>query len=86
MSALKKAERGDYLIVRIYNISSKKQESILKFYDGFIIKGVEVVNLLEEKPENIINAEIDSYDMNKLNITLHPHVIVTLKIDFEFVG
>ncbi len=84
LSALKKSEMGDNLIIRVYNISSEVQSARLTFYDKILIRTVEIVNFLEEKPKNEIKADINSYDKNELNITLEPHVIVTFKIESEF--
>ena len=83
LSALKKSEVGDNLIIRLYNISSKLQNTRLTFYDKILIRTVEIVNFLEEKPKNEIKADINNYDKNELNITLEPHVIATFKIDLE---
>ena len=48
-----------------------------------VLRIVEIVNFLEEKPKNEIKADINNYDKNELNITLEPHVIATFKIDLE---
>ena len=61
LSALKKAEETNSLIVRFYNITSLPQKAILTFYDKFSIKNAELVNLLEDKPKNDIRAEIINY-------------------------
>ena len=82
LSALKKAEEGNYLILRVYNISSIPQKAVLTFFKNISIKTVKIVNLLEEPPKNEIKAKIVSYSENVLNISLEPHVIVTFKIEF----
>jgi alpha-mannosidase len=81
LSALKKAEVGSYLIIRVYNISSVPQKTTLTFFEKFSIKNVKIVNLLEEEPKNEIKAKINSFKENELNISLEPHVIVTFKIE-----
>ncbi len=81
LSALKKAEKGDYLIVRVYNISPSLQKAKLNFYKEISIKKAEIVNFLEEQPNNEIKAQIDNYSKNTLEITVEPHVIVTFKIE-----
>lgn len=85
LSALKKAEVGNDIIIRVYNISSKSQNAKLTFYEKILIRNAEIVNLLEENPKNEIKAEINKYDLNKIELKLEPHVIVTLKIEYEFI-
>ncbi|MFW9970799.1 MAG: alpha-mannosidase [Candidatus Odinarchaeota archaeon] len=83
LSAFKKAEVEDSLIIRLYNISSLTQKTILTFYEKFSIKNAEIVNLLEETPKNVIKAKVNNYIKNKLEIILEPHVVATFKINFE---
>jgi len=83
LSALKKSEEGDNLIVRVYNITSDPQNARLIFYEKIMIKNAEIVNLLEEKPQNEIKATIINYDKNIIEIILKPHIIATFKIEFE---
>ncbi|MFX1499947.1 MAG: glycosyl hydrolase-related protein [Promethearchaeota archaeon] len=83
LSAIKKAEMTNSLIIRCYNISSQIQEATIIFYEKFSIKNAELVNLLEEKPKNDIKAKIIDYKQNILKIKLDPHVISTFKIDFD---
>ncbi|MEE9377176.1 MAG: glycoside hydrolase family 38 C-terminal domain-containing protein [Candidatus Lokiarchaeia archaeon] len=84
LSALKKSEEGDYLIIRVYNVSSNRQNARLSFYDKFLIKKAEIVNFLEEQPNNEIKAKINNYFNSILEITVEPHIIVTFKIKIEF--
>jgi alpha-mannosidase len=81
LSALKKAEEGNYLVLRVYNISSVPQRARLTFFKKFSIKSVKIVNFLEEEPQGDIKAKIESWNENELNISLEPHVIVTFKIE-----
>jgi alpha-mannosidase len=83
LSALKKSEEGEYLIVRVFNISSDPQNARLTFYKKILIKNAEIVNFLEEPPINEIKAKINTYNNNTLDITVEPHVIVTFKIESE---
>jgi len=85
LSALKKAEIGDYLIIRVYNLSSIPQKAKLTFYKKILIRDVKIVNFLEEIPKQEIKANIDEFDKNIMNITLEAHVIATFKIDFSIV-
>ncbi|MHA1657935.1 MAG: glycoside hydrolase family 38 C-terminal domain-containing protein [Promethearchaeota archaeon] len=80
LSALKKSEEGDFLVVRCYNISTIQQRAILKFNDSLSIKNAEIVNFLEEKPSNEINAQVNLINSNNIELSLEPHVIATLKI------
>jgi alpha-mannosidase len=84
LTALKKSEKGDFLITRVYNISPSKQNAYFNFYKKITIKNAEIVNLLEETPKNTIKAKINSFNKNKIEISLEPHVIATIKIEFEF--
>jgi mannosylglycerate hydrolase len=83
LSALKKSEIGKSLIVRCYNLASTTEKTILKFYEGIMIKNATLVNLLEEKPINEIKANLDLLDENNIELSLKPHVIATIKIEFE---
>ncbi len=83
LSALKKSEKGDYLIIRVYNISPFLQKANLSFFKELSIKNAEITNFLEEKPKNEIKAKIDKIYQNILTITMEPHVITTIKIEFN---
>ena len=86
LSALKKSEERDFLIIRVYNISPLVQKASLNFYDKILIKNVQIVNLLEETPQQEIKANINGFDKNKLEISIEPHVIVTLKLEYELLA
>ena len=83
LSALKKSEVGDFLIIRCYNLSSTSQKAILKFYKGISIKTASLVNFLEEEPVNQIKANLELINVNNLELTLEPHVIATIKMEIE---
>ncbi|UCD00835.1 MAG: hypothetical protein JSV23_08090 [Promethearchaeota archaeon] len=83
LSVIKKSEKGDYLIVRIYNVSPSLQEVRLSFYEELLIKNAEIVNLLEEPPKSLIKAKIHNFNKNKIEISLEPHVIASIKIEFD---
>ncbi|MFX0029410.1 MAG: glycoside hydrolase family 38 C-terminal domain-containing protein, partial [Candidatus Hermodarchaeota archaeon] len=85
LSALKKSEEGNNIIVRVYNISSELQKVKLTFYEKISIKRVEIVNLLEETPKNVIKAQIHNYNYNYVEIELKSHVIATFKIKHELI-
>ncbi|MFX0033103.1 MAG: glycosyl hydrolase-related protein [Candidatus Hodarchaeota archaeon] len=80
LSALKKSEENNYLIVRVYNISSVPQESTLIFCNQIKLKEAKIVNLLEEPPINEIKATVQVIDENVLLVKLQAHVIATVKI------
>ncbi|MHA2392067.1 MAG: alpha-mannosidase [Promethearchaeota archaeon] len=83
LSALKKAEVGDFLIIRIYNISSIPQNVTLTFNEKIIITNVELVSFLEEPPQHEIKARINNFTKNTIDLGLESHVITTLKIKCE---
>jgi alpha-mannosidase len=83
LSALKKSEEGDFLVVRVYNISPTSQKARLTLHEKTSIKSADIVNFLEEKPENEIKAKINSSKGNHLDLTLEPHIIVTIKLDLD---
>ena len=81
LSILKKAEHDNDLIIRLYNISSQKQQCKINFSEFLTIKNAQIVNLLEETPKMKINAKILAINENSIEIDLDPNVIGTLKID-----
>ncbi len=83
LSILKKSEEGNHLVIRFYNISSNTQKAKLNLYEGIRVKNAEIVNFLEEKPDNEIRAKISIINSNNLELTLEPNVIATIKINFE---
>ena len=80
LSALKKTEEGNELIIRCYNISSEPQETNVKFCDFIEIHDAQIVNFLEEEPQNEIKAFIKSVEKHSFLLEINPHVIVTIKI------
>lgn len=80
LSALKKSEEDDNLIVRIYNVSPIPQKSTLKFCNQVKIEKAAIVNLLEEAPINDIKATVKVLDRNTLLAELQAHVIATIRI------
>ena len=80
LSALKKSEYGNELIVRCYNISSEHQETNINFCDFIEIHEAQIVNFLEEEPQNEIKAIIKSVEKNSMMLKIDPHVIATIKI------
>ncbi|MFX1312000.1 MAG: glycoside hydrolase family 38 C-terminal domain-containing protein, partial [Promethearchaeota archaeon] len=83
LSAIKKSEENNFLIVRVYNISPFAQKGSLTFYDKIIIKDVQIVNFLEEIPQHEIKSKIKDFNKNKLEVLIEPHVIVTFKLEYE---
>lgn len=79
LSALKRAESGNSLIIRLVNLSNKSENDEITFYKG--IKEAQIVNLNEEKPENRIKAKIQ-FNLNKIKVELDPFVLATIKITF----
>ena len=83
LSALKKSEEEDYVIIRVYNVSSDTQTAEFKFYEKLEVSEAELVNLLEETPINPIKASINSFHDNIVNINIDPHVIATFKLKIK---
>jgi len=83
LSALKKSEEGNELIFRCYNISSKTQETKVNFCDFIKIHDAQIVNFLEEEPQNEIKASIKSVEKKSFMLEINPHVIVTIKIKIK---
>jgi alpha-mannosidase len=83
LSALKKSEEGEDIIIRVYNISSELQTSELRLYEKLSISDIQIVNLLETTPKNPIKASIISFHDNILNISIDPHVIATFRLKIE---
>lgn len=74
LSAFKKCEDKDALILRFFNPTEQKQESVIVFANN--IKSAYVVNLNEERQREI------TPDNNKLVISADKCKIVTLEIEF----
>ncbi|MBD3215143.1 MAG: hypothetical protein GF311_21230 [Candidatus Lokiarchaeota archaeon] len=83
ISAIKKSEKGNNLILRTYNLSDGMENGIINFPDVIKIRDASIVNLLEEEPKNVIKATIEDINNQSIRITLDPHVITTIKIEFE---
>jgi len=83
LSVIKMSEEGNYLIVRVYNIASNSQKTLLKFNEKLVIKNAEIVNFLEESPINKIKAKIGIISSNFIELLIEPHIIATIKIKIE---
>ncbi|MHA1106208.1 MAG: alpha-mannosidase [Promethearchaeota archaeon] len=81
LSALKKSEAGNDLIVRVYNISSHAEKGSMSFYNGITITGAKIVNFLEEPPQREIKAFVDSCGSNTIKFSIEPHVIATFRME-----
>jgi mannosylglycerate hydrolase len=79
LSAMKKTEEGNDLILRFYNISPKTEVSAISFCNFLQIEHIEIVNLLEEKPQSEIKAILDFKSGNTFTLKMEPHVITTIK-------
>lgn len=72
VSAIKKAEEGEAIVVRLYNVSSKGVRGKLRYFKS--LRRVERVNFLEE-PLETLQVEGDS-----LEFEVNRHQIVALKL------
>ena len=79
VSAIKKCENDDALIVRVVNMASTKEKGTLSFHKP--IKECRIVNLNEEDSPVLKNADINGKGQ-KIEMELNPHVILTIKIKF----
>ena len=80
LSAMKKTEEGNDLILRFYNISPKTEETAISLCNFIQIEQVEIVNFLEEKPQSEIKAILDFKSGNTFTLKMEPHVITTIKV------
>lgn len=79
LSAVKKAEREDALVIRIYNTGKREQNTILRLYKP--VKSVRLINLREDETAERISVSAQG---NKLHLKLiRPAKLVTLKVQFE---
>jgi mannosylglycerate hydrolase len=74
VSAVKKAEKEDALIIRLYNVSDEQITGKLSAFQH--LKGVAKANLLEETLEEI------EYSENSFSFNAKGHEIITLKLQF----
>jgi mannosylglycerate hydrolase len=79
ISAIKKSEYDDSLIVRVVNMASTKEKGILSLFKQ--VKECAIVNLNEESAPILNNATIKTQGQ-KIEMELNPHVILTIKIKF----
>ena len=78
VEAIKKAERGDDIIIRLYEYKNKRPEAELDFYKP-IKKAVEC-DLLENELSEPDGAAAIRADKNKLRFKIKPYEIKTIKI------
>ncbi len=79
LTALKKSEKGDHIIIRFYEAEGTSTTASIRFFKKPV--NVEAVNMLEEKDKDF-NKEIISNDRT-LNIKMNPFEIVTLRLTFK---
>ncbi len=75
VSAIKKAEKSEALIVRFYNTTDKEVEGKIKIYKD--VKRVDLVNMNEEDV-----AQLELASDNTVALEVRPFQIVTLKFTF----
>lgn len=80
LTALKRAESGEALIIRVLNLSGEIQNAGIKFYNR--IANAELVNYNEEKPVNRIKALIQ-FNLNEIKVELDPFVLANITITFS---
>jgi alpha-mannosidase len=75
LTALKKAEDGDGLIVRFYEWAGKSGDVLLKLPEG--ARSAQPVNLLEEPCGGSL-----ALSHNELKVTVHPYEIVSIRVNY----
>jgi mannosylglycerate hydrolase len=75
ISAIKKSEKGDNLVIRFFNPSGNKQTCTLSLFKEF--RKVFLTNLKEE-----YISELEKIEENKVKINFAPYKIVTLLFEF----
>ncbi|MEJ2248333.1 MAG: glycoside hydrolase family 38 C-terminal domain-containing protein [Candidatus Lokiarchaeota archaeon] len=83
ISALKKSEKGEDLILRGCNLSINKEKTQILFYKACSIEDATSVNLLEEKIDNP-KFKLNQVNSNQLELIIDPAVIFTIKIKLKF--
>lgn len=73
IEAIKKAEDDNSLVIRLYENSNSTSNAKIHF--GFDVKSVQLVDIMEENPENV------SIDEGNVNIMFKPFEIQTLKVE-----
>jgi len=73
ISAVKRAEKDNGIIVRIFNIDNKDKKGYIRFYNKFRFKSAEKVNLLEN---NICKYQIKN---NRIDFNIKGNEIITFK-------
>jgi alpha-mannosidase len=76
VSALKKAENDDTVILRLFETKGEKCNAVITFPPG--VKSVAVVNLLEED-----ELRLHQLEENTLRLNIDPFEILTLKLLFN---
>jgi alpha-mannosidase len=75
LSAIKKAEAGNGIIIRFYNIKRSDSEATLELYKN--IKKCYITNMLEEN-----KSECAIHDEKKVKIKVGKNKIITMRILF----
>ena len=75
VTAIKKHDDRDTLLVRLYNLTGSPVEETLRF--GRDVRGAWRANILEERGEPVGSA-----DKRSLRLTLTPHEIAGLEVEF----
>ena len=75
MSAIKKHESRDTLVIRLYNLMSEKADETLTF--GRPVSAAWLIDLLEER-----FAELESV-ADRIELAFRPYEIVTIEVAFQ---
>lgn len=79
LSAVKKAEREEALVIRIYNTGKREQNAILRLYK--LVKSFSLINLREDETAEQISVSVEG---NKIKLgPIPPAKVVTLRLQFD---
>ena len=80
LSALKKAEEGDEVIIRCYETNGEETDAEITLFRT--PKSVRAVNMLEEEVDDVEVKKELKIEGERIELTVKPFEIVTLKVKF----
>ena len=83
LSAFKKAEKGDAIIIRFYNTTGQTKNAQLNFFKK--AKDVKAVNMNEECTDGLpeVKWDINKAGQTSMQVPMRPFQIVTIRLDME---
>jgi alpha-mannosidase len=80
LSACKKAEEDEALIIRVYNLSADPQQGTVTLFQH--IRDVKIVNLNEQENQNLHISDLN-IENNQFSFQIDGFKIATFKVFFE---